>query len=161
MEIVVRKARPEDLDGIYSVEKECFPGEYAYPRWLLEYYLLSSEGETLVAVDKEKVVAFIMFLNRKSRVYGSIETIDVLPSYRRRGVGKALLLKAENRMRECGLKKVFLEVNALNINALNFYKHLGYRVVKKIKNYYTTTFKGSADALRMEKNLVTEHQSPH
>lgn len=73
-----------------------------------------------------------------------ISNIAVYPEYRGLGIGKELLKFAENIARSKKLKKLSLDVEKENYNAINFYKRFGYKIErgfslilgKKIFNFY-------------------------
>ncbi len=57
-----------------------------------------------------------------------VHNLAVLPEWRGRGIGKALLLSVEERARQRGYTKCSLDVSVDNPDARGFYEHLGYRV---------------------------------
>lgn len=57
---------------------------------------------------------------------GFISDLAVLKSQRRQGIGKALLAKAERFFKDCGCEYSQLEVFALNTQAYELYKNLGF-----------------------------------
>jgi len=63
---------------------------------------------------------------------GAIQNLGVLPHYRGKGLGSALLLKALDGFRRWGLPRAFLEVTALNDAAVQLYRRLGFRCHKTI-----------------------------
>jgi ribosomal protein S18 acetylase RimI-like enzyme len=54
-----------------------------------------------------------------------VKDLAVHPEWRRRGVGKALLLTAFRAFRDRGARSVDLKVQADNAGAIRFYEHLG------------------------------------
>jgi GNAT superfamily N-acetyltransferase len=58
---------------------------------------------------------------------GAIQNLGVIPAYRGRGLGKALLLQALHGFRRAGLGRAFLEVTAQNQGAVQLYHSLGFR----------------------------------
>jgi len=58
-----------------------------------------------------------------------ISNIAIYPKYRRTGLGKKLLLETESRAKEAGAKRIILDVQKYNYDALSFYKNLGYRQI--------------------------------
>lgn len=57
---------------------------------------------------------------------GSIEHIAVLPEYRRRGLGKALLEWSLRQLRDRGARRVELHVTADNLPAIRLYTDRGF-----------------------------------
>jgi ribosomal protein S18 acetylase RimI-like enzyme len=63
---------------------------------------------------------------------GGIQNLGVMPAYRGRGIGSALLLQALHGFRRAGLARAFLEVTAQNGAAIRLYRRLGFRCRKTV-----------------------------
>jgi ribosomal protein S18 acetylase RimI-like enzyme len=63
---------------------------------------------------------------------GSIQNLGILPGWRGRGLGEALLLQALCGFRQMGLGRGLLEVTAQNDTAIRLYRRLGFRRAKTI-----------------------------
>lgn len=63
---------------------------------------------------------------------GGIQNLGVLPGYRGRGLGLAILLQALHAFRRAGLAKATLEVTAQNEPAIRMYRQLGFRFRKTL-----------------------------
>jgi ribosomal protein S18 acetylase RimI-like enzyme len=61
---------------------------------------------------------------------GAIQNVGVLPEFRGRGIGRALLLKALAGFAAVGVRRVFLEVTARNEPAVRMYRRLGFRCTR-------------------------------
>lgn len=59
--------------------------------------------------------------------YGSIQNVGVVPKYRGKGLGEALVLRALHSFSACGLRKGTLEVTAENTKAFRLYLRMGFR----------------------------------
>ena len=86
------------------------------------YVLLAWAGERPVGV----AVCLVGFSTFRARGLFNVHDLAVLPSWRRRGVGRRLLLAVEAEARCRGYCKVTLEVRADNAPALALYRGLGY-----------------------------------
>jgi ribosomal protein S18 acetylase RimI-like enzyme len=104
--------------------------------------------DDLVAPLSPAVLGFIVAEMR--RQVGHIITIDVVAEARRLGVGSALLVAAENQLREGGAVTVALETAVNNAAAIRFYRGKGYFVEKTVRGYYSNQL----DALVMGKSLA-------
>jgi ribosomal-protein-alanine acetyltransferase len=60
----------------------------------------------------------------------------VLSGYRCRGLGRALLNEAHRRLRQLGVRRVYLEVRVGNAPAIRLYEAAGYRRESIRKDYY-------------------------
>ena len=63
---------------------------------------------------------------------GAIQNVAVLPGFRRRGLGLALVLKSLHGFHVAGVNQVTLEVTAENTPAVRLYEKLGFHAVKTI-----------------------------
>src|SRR5262249_981244 len=63
---------------------------------------------------------------------GAIQNLGVLPLYRGRGLGKALLIKALHGFKRSGIAQAYLEVTAQNDGAVRLYRKLGFRFRKTL-----------------------------
>jgi ribosomal-protein-alanine N-acetyltransferase len=67
---------------------------------------------------------------------GHVVSVAVLPQYRRKGIGQALITEAMAGMRVYNAKQCFLEVRVTNTPAIDLYKKLGFQVTRTIHGYY-------------------------
>jgi ribosomal protein S18 acetylase RimI-like enzyme len=66
------------------------------------------------------------------RRQGGIQNLGVVPEYRGRGLGRALLLRALDGFMSVGVRRAFLEVTATNGPAVHTYRAVGFRAVKTL-----------------------------
>jgi ribosomal protein S18 acetylase RimI-like enzyme len=90
----------------------------------------------LVAEEGGAPLGFVLFLDRLlDEVSGSVQAfvvyVAVEPYARRRGIGKALMLAAEEAARERRLGYVSFMVTEDNLEARELYAHLGYRTERR------------------------------
>lgn len=84
-------------------------------------------GATWLAATPDGCVGTIQGLVDVDRRAGSVQNIGVLPGYRGRGLGRALLLKALHGFVAAGASRIYLEVTAGNDPAVRLYRGLGFR----------------------------------
>jgi ribosomal-protein-alanine N-acetyltransferase len=77
-----------------------------------------------------------LLIARKAGDEADILTFGVVPSYRNRGLGRALLGTATERLRASGTKRLFLEVEESNDAALRLYRSFGGEPVGRRQGYY-------------------------
>lgn len=150
----IRQALITDLPAIIELEQKCFPGPLAYSRRQLHYLLTHANSTVLVEAHDGALRGFIIALYRKGSTVAGIETIDVDPTYQRRGIAQRLLDAAEREMRMHGVHRIRLEVSSQNTAALQLYRQAGYREHEYLHNYYIYQHHGSRDAFRMVKDLA-------
>ncbi len=132
-----------DLQSVMHINSLCLPENYT-DYFFIDLYRRFPET-FIVAEENGKVVGYIMCrvevglstfgfkgLIRK----GHIVSVAVLPPYRRKGIGEALVAKAMDGMQVYNAKQCFLEVRMTNEPAVNLYKKLGFEVTRTIHGYY-------------------------
>jgi GNAT superfamily N-acetyltransferase len=92
------------------------------PSFLPDATLVVANGHT----DLFEYVACIQGM-QLSREVGAVQNIAVLPDYRGRGIGRALLLKALHGFKKHGVRRVTLEVTEDNIPATKLYTRIGFK----------------------------------
>jgi len=143
----IREFVPEDLEAVCNIEVESFP--YPYPCKLFLAYRALFPELFLVAECEGRVVGYALAVaERGGRAH--VVSIAVTPGYRRRGLGKALMLSLEERFRRLGLGEVVLEVAVSNTAAISLYRGLGYSIVRRIPGYYPD----GEDAFLMSKKVL-------
>jgi ribosomal-protein-alanine N-acetyltransferase len=135
--IVIRRARPEDIEAIVAIEAESFPDP-----WNAEVFseTMTYLGETFfVATAGVKVIGFIAggFEDTGEELYGHICNLAVTRTHRKRGVGTMLVRREEQQFAIQTATAVQLEVRLSNRTAQKFYRRLGYREVFQIAGYYS------------------------
>ncbi len=137
-----------DLPAIQRLERACFPKD-AYDILTLLNLALSPNVLRLKAVADDRLVGYLAGELRPYDSTGWVITVGVLPLYEGRGIGRLLLVSAENAMRSRATF-VKLTVRRSNRRAISLYDHCGYKWVSTIRGYYHD----GEDGLIMEKNLT-------
>jgi len=152
----LRRFREDDLQGVMQINRVCLPENYT------DFFfidLFRRFPETFVVAEEDgEVVGYIMCrielglsnfglsgLVKK----GHVVSVAVLPQYRRKGVGQALVNAAMEGMQLYKAKQCFLEVRITNTDAINLYKKLGFQITRTIHGYYAD----GEDAYVMSKKL--------
>ena len=130
--VAIEPASLRDLSALRHLEQVCFPKD-AWP--LLDLIsVLSFQGVIrLKAVNEKQMVGFIAGDVRRTEGVAWIATVAVLPEYRGRGIGAAMLQTCEaqipvNRIRLC--------VRPSNEVAVRLYERFGYVKVGEWTAYY-------------------------
>ena len=144
--ISIAAANWRDLMPLHDLEKECFELD-AWPLLDVLGVLTIPQIIRYKALDGEKMVGFIAVDLRRSQATAWIATLAVQPSYRKLGIGSALISVCES---EVELPRIKLSVRQSNHPAIELYQKFGYQHVDTWPNYY----KGGDNALVFEKILV-------
>jgi ribosomal protein S18 acetylase RimI-like enzyme len=140
---IIKPATWRDLNALRYLEQVCFPKD-AWPLWDLIGVLTLSNVLRLKAVEHDQMIGFIAADIRLREQVAWIATIGVLPNYRGRGLGRALLTSCEQRLEALTIR---LNVRASNYNAIQLYLTSGYQKVGVWPGYYSD----GEEALVMEK----------
>ncbi len=150
----IRRALPDDLGAMVTLENICFPSHCAYSKQQLRYLSTQANGRCFVNEKDDHLRGFIIVLFRKGSCAAMIETLDVDPRCRGTGVGLSLLQAAEQEVRRRGVTKIMLEVSALNYPARRLYEKFGFVTTRYIRDYYLYAHQGTRDAIKMIKILT-------
>ncbi len=128
----IRRAVPDDSDGIEKIETLSFPDPFSKKD--IFSYICSEDGMCFVALEGGEPIAYI--IGRIIAPEGEIYRIATHPDHRRRGVGYRLLSYAMKSERGRGLESTFLEVRSKNSAAISLYTSYGFVPIGKRKGYY-------------------------
>jgi ribosomal-protein-alanine N-acetyltransferase len=146
-------ANANEINAIFEIEQKCFPGKVGYSKRQLEHLILNANSDCLVEKQEGVIRAFLIVTYRQGSLTCNIETIDVDPAFKNKGIGLELLNAAEIDMRRRGMRLSQLEVSEGNEAALKLYSKAGYKFKEKIAGYYKFEHNGTCNAIRMVKTL--------
>jgi ribosomal protein S18 acetylase RimI-like enzyme len=121
-----------DEATVAKLWREVFPGAPAWnvPAADIERKLTVQRELFLVATVGSEVVGTAMGGYDGHR--GWVYYVAVRPSYRRQGIGTALMERVEAELARLGCPKVNLQVRASNEGVVSFYRKLGYEIEERI-----------------------------
>ena len=131
----IRDFAAEDLSAVLAIQRACPQAA----QWLAADYvcLPHTAGAVFLVAEVEaasKVAGFVAFHQVLDEA--DLRNLAVLPEHRRRGVARALIEAACDRLQQAGTKRLFLEVRVSNKLALSLYHALGFVLHSRRKNYY-------------------------
>lgn len=97
----------------------------------------SQKSVFLIILKNNKVLGFIAFYcnDFKNRI-SFLSMIAVLPEYSGNGYGHILMNEFIRISKEKGMSVLKLEVNKNNVNAISFYKKLGFKINDEMDNSF-------------------------
>lgn len=152
----IRVASLKDLDAISKIEEACFDKNTRYSKRQLRYLITKANSICIVEKSDDILHGFVIILFRKGTRVAGIETLDVHPEFRGKGVALTLLKAAEEEIKKRGIERIRLEVSTGNTFAIRVYEKAGFAKVAFLKDYYKFSHCGSKDAYRMVKYLGTQ-----
>ena len=141
--VTIEPASLRDLNALRFVEKVCFPKD-AWPLMDLIGVLTFPGVVRLKAVNGREMVGFIAGDIRRLEGVAWIASVGVLPEYRGKGIGSALILACEDKI---SVSRIRLCVRVSNESAIRLYERIGYTRVGEWTRYY----QDGESALVMEK----------
>ncbi len=130
----LRDYQPADFPALCSIDRACFDSFIAWSPFAMRQALALPGSSCLVAVSLHAVIAFTVFSSLHQA--GHILTLDVLPSWRRHGLGSALISSAESRLAALPVSSISLETDTSNAPAIAFWLRRGYCIRGTLQNYY-------------------------
>ncbi len=132
--VVVEPMRISDVAAVLEIERLSFSSPW--PAFAFEQELTANRmAHYLVARLEGSVVAFAGIWLMVDEAH--ITTFGVHPEYRRRGIGRRLLLRLAERSIEVGAVRMTLEVRVSNAPAQALYRSFGFRVSGRRVSYYS------------------------
>lgn len=145
---MIRAARITDLDALLAIEQQCFATD-RLSRRRFRYMMTRAHAGLQVCVGDGVPVAYALLLFRHGSSLARLYSIAVLPALRGHGMGRQLMLAAEQMALEHGCIALRLEVRADNAGSIRLYESMGYRHF----GFYGAYYADDMDALRYEKHL--------
>ncbi len=139
--------RPEDLDEVLEIERASFSMPWSRGAFLYEMQQ-NRVARCWVMREPGRVVGYLCLWEVADEFH--ITNIAVHPSFRRQGIGRALLQGVLEDARQRKLRLVVLEVRPSNTEARTLYETFGFRVIGRRRGYYYDT---GEDALVMGADL--------
>jgi ribosomal-protein-alanine N-acetyltransferase len=154
MTVSLRPLRPGDEADLARLHAACF--ERAWPEKDFAAWLFAGDGFGVLGPDvggasEREAVAFA--LARDTGDDAELLSVATLPSARRQGWGRAMLLGALEEARLRGHRRVVLEVSVANTSALGLYLREGFVEIGRRKGYYQEAG-GGVDALVLARALI-------
>lgn len=129
----IREARLSDIEHIFRIQQESLWVDKEDKDWLSAFIKIKSRRRLVLVAEKMPEGITVGFLSAyKYRDTAYIDVIAISKDYRGKGVGSLLLDKAEEKLREKGVKTVSLSVKKENTKALDFYLRKDYYVSKVV-----------------------------
>ena len=137
MEIKIESASIRLLDRLYEIEAQCFNQE-AFTKRQIAYLLADYNAIGLVARVNGDIAGFIISQVEieNDTLYGHIITVNVAPTYRRKGIASKMLQETEAILKGKGITECHLEVREDNSAALKLYQKSGYQKIGRLEKYY-------------------------
>lgn len=133
-EYLIRTAVGSDLPGMLVLEKQ-FPGDRLSPRQF-QYHHTRPSSLLRSALRHGELSGYALTLLRADSPAARLYSIVVAPAARGAGLGRRLLIDAEQVALDAGAVELRLEVRADNLAAIALYRAQNYHQFRRWPDYY-------------------------
>jgi ribosomal-protein-alanine N-acetyltransferase len=136
--MVYRLYASGDFEPLYAIEELCFLPPFRFGRRYMRYLVDAPNSATWIADKDGQMAGFaIVDWNRENAgLIAYIQTIEVTPAQRGRGIGKELMERVEASARAAGAVSIWLHVDEQNSLAVRLYEAHGYTSEGRQQDYY-------------------------
>jgi len=135
--VLYRRYAPKDFASLYAIEEVCFQPPLRFSRAYMRQLVQQSNGAAWIGEDERMCgFAIVEWTREEAGMAAYIQTLEVLPEARGRGVGAELLRRMEDSARAAAAETIWLHVNAENDAAIRLYERHGYQARGRSAGYY-------------------------
>jgi ribosomal protein S18 acetylase RimI-like enzyme len=136
--VIYRLYTAEDFAPLYTIEELCFQPPFRFGRGYMRQLVYRSNAATWIAEENGQMAGFaiVEWSREPDEIMAYIQTLEVAPEQRGRGVGGELLRRIEGSARAAGAQAMRLHVDAENEDAIRLYQAHGYLCERREENYY-------------------------
>lgn len=136
--MIYRPYTPDDFDRLYALEEICFEPPFRFSRRTMRALVQHQHAVTWIAEEDGQMIGFaiVEWTKRQTGITSYIQTIEVVPEGRRRGVGSELLDRIDGSARDAGAASIWLHVEAENTGASRLYEAKGYNCEGRQERFY-------------------------
>jgi ribosomal-protein-alanine N-acetyltransferase len=133
-----RLYQPGDFPSLYAVEELCFQPPFRFSRSIMRQLTQRADSATWIAAENTELIGFsiVEWSVRQGESAAYIQTLEVHPGFRGRGIGAELLVRAEESARSAGAHSIALHVDIENAAAIRLYESRGYARQGREEHYY-------------------------
>jgi ribosomal protein S18 acetylase RimI-like enzyme len=136
--MLYRPYQPGDFPALYAVEELCFAPAFRFSRSYMRQLIESPDSATWIAEEGADLIGFsiVQWPAERGESAAYIQTLEVHPACRGRGIGAELLIRAEASARAAGAHFIALHVDVENVAAIRLYESRGYARRGREEHYY-------------------------
>ena len=122
----------KEIKELVELDARCFDPPINYSSRDIKFYTLHPEAILLREYEKKTLIAYCLG-NAKD---GNIITIDVHPLYRRRGLGRRLLVQMLREFRARNIAQAISQIALDNLPSIQLHQSLGFQIRHILYGYY-------------------------
>jgi ribosomal-protein-alanine N-acetyltransferase len=133
-----RPYQPSDLAQIHALEELCFPPSLRFSKEFMRQLVSRVKAVTWVAEEDGRLAGFACagWKTRRSGTVAYLETIEVSPANRSKGIGRELLRLVEVSAVAARAASIWLHVDTENTDAIRLYESQGYQLEENVQDFY-------------------------
>lgn len=139
-----------DVAAVAALHARCF--DEAWQPALIGRIAKAPGGFGLLWRSADEPLGFV--LGRTNHARAEVLSLGVAPASRERGIARALMHAAIDRVSRHGLRELYLEVAEDNAAAQRLYRALGFSTVGRRPGYYARLETEAVDALTLRRVIV-------
>jgi ribosomal protein S18 acetylase RimI-like enzyme len=138
--VLYRLYAAADFDALYAIEEVCFRPPLRFSRRYIRQLVDNPDGAAWIAEENSQMAGFVVvdWAQKRGLIAAYVQTLEVLPQYRGKGVAAELLRRGEGSVHAAGATQITLHVDEKNAAALHLYEKSGYIGIGRVPNYYPT-----------------------
>lgn len=132
LRVQVRWMVRKDFPEVLAIEQSCFE----FP-WKEEDFLQCLRQRNCIGMVAElegRIVGFMIYEIPKNRI--RLLNIATDPEFQRRGIARQMVRKLIGKLASQRRNRIVMEVRETNLQALVFFRSLGFRATIVLKNFY-------------------------
>jgi len=136
--MLYRLFEPADFAPLYAIEELCFQPPHRFSHAYVSRLTESAQAATWIAEEEGQLAGFaiVEWSPAADTRAAYIQTVEVTPQLRGRGIGSELLRRVEGSASQAGARSVWLHVDAENRSAIGLYESHGYLRMNQEEDYY-------------------------
>ena len=139
-----------DFPQLYAIELLCFQPPFRFSRRYMQQLIANPNSATWIAesriaeakpAEQEREMtafAIVEWSTEDAQTTAYIQTLEVAPAHRKRGIATELLSLLETSASTAGASAIALHVAESNTAAIHLYQSHGYQPHGREENYYAT-----------------------
>lgn len=133
-----RLYREDDFTQLYAIELACFEPPFRFSRNTMRTLIRDPGSATWIAEEQEQMTGFaiVFWAQPPEQPLAYIQTLEVAPPQRNRGIARELLRRLEVSAKSAGAHVIWLHVAETNTLAIRLYEAHGYCEQGREENYY-------------------------
>lgn len=133
-----RLYRDHDFPALYDIELACFEPPFRFSRAMLRSLVADPASATWIAEEADQMTGFgiVYWSHPPEQPLAYIQTLEVAPSHRNRGVARELLRRMEQSATAAGAHVLWLHVAESNAPAIRLYQSHGFSQQGREANFY-------------------------